>query len=361
MLKKFFLLMACAAFLVSCDNDDDEKLDVQEKEVLTLDEHRFDVPVEGATVSVKMTSNVECTVTVGKFSSWISQKFVSEATYSFAISENEGWYSREGYIVFAGGILSDTVHVVQAGKFGKDFTESVSGLSFDMVYVKGGTFKMGAEDEFNPNESPVHDVTLSDYYIGKHEVTQGLWKVVMGKTFTEHCEEIEESTTWIPGKGDDRPMYFVGYNDALEFVKKLSELTGKKYVLPTEAQWEYAARGGEKSKGYLYSGSDNLDDVAWYYDTSDDLTHVVGTKLPNELGIYDMSGNVMEWCEDWYGSYSKSSQKDPHGPESGTARVRRGGCFEDFDYDLHVSYRGGTEPNGHPYFMGFRVALIPED
>lgn len=240
-------------------------------------------------------------------------------------------------------------------KIGKDFTETVSGVKLEMVYVKGGTFNMGATSEQGSDayddEKPVHSVTLSDYYIGKFEVTQGLWEKVMG------------SNPSYFDKGDDYPVESVSWNDIQAFLTKLNELTGKKYALPTEAQWEYAARGGGKSVGYKYSGSNTIDNVAWYWDNSavdgDYSTHPVGTKQPNELGIYDMSGNVWEWCSDWYDSYSSESQTDPIGPVTGSYRVLRGGCWYDDAWYCRVSFRGSNDPDFRSNFYGFRVVLFP--
>ena len=246
---------------------------------------------------------------------------------------------------------------------GEDYVEKgVSGFSFDMVYVEGGTFRMGATEEqgedYDSDEKPVHSVTLSDYYIGKFEVTQGLWKAVMGTGVEEQMEKAGWSKLY--GVGDDYPMYYVSWDEAQEFVSKLSELTGKKYVLPTEAQWEYAARGGVKSRGYKYSGSNTIDDVAWYWENGEEeySTSPVGTKLPNELGIYDMSGNVWEWCGDWYGGYSEVSQTDPTGPSSGSDRVCRGGSWNERAGDCRVSYRTGAGPDFRSNRAGFRVALV---
>ena len=227
--------------------------------------------------------------------------------------------------------------------------ETVSGLSFEMVYVKGGTFRMGATEEQGSDayecEKPVHSVTLSDYYIGKYEVTQGLWEAVMGTTLEEQRDKKDKDGV-LYGQGSDYPMYYVNWEEAQAFVKKLSDLTGRNYVLPTEAQWEYAARGGAKSKGYKYSGSNKLDDVAWYWENSERkyAGSPVGTKRPNELGIYDMSGNVWEWCSDWYGSYSETSQTDPAGLVSGSGRVRRGGSWHSFARYCRVSSRGDFRP-----------------
>ena len=217
-----------------------------------------------------------------------------------------------------------------------------------MVYVSGGTFTMGATSEqgsdASNNEKPAHSVTLSGYYIGKYEVTQELWNAVMGSNLSYF-------------KGDNLPVC-VSWNDVQEFLRKLNAMTGKNYRLPTEAEWEFAARGGNSSRGYKYSGSNNIDDVAWYNGNSGDRTHAVGTKSPNELGIYDMSGNVWEWCQDWYGrSYSSSSQRNPKGPNSGPNRVIRGGGWLYSARNCRVSCRDYYSPNCWCNYLGFRLAL----
>ena len=220
------------------------------------------------------------------------------------------------------------------------------GISIDMVRVEAGTFTMGATPEMeNPKdwEKPTHQVTLTnDYYIGKYEVTQALWQAVMGNNPSYF-------------KGDNLPVEMVGWDDCQEFLSKLNSITGKTFRLPTEAEWEYAARGGNKSRGYQYSGSNNLSDVAWYEDNCGEKTHAVGTKQPNELGIYDMSGNVWEWCQDWFGEYSSSSQTNPTGANSGSGRVRRGGCWG--TWVCCSSSRGVLEPNDRYDFLGLRVVL----
>ena len=210
-----------------------------------------------------------------------------------------------------------------------------------------------------PQRKPVHQVTLSDYYIGKYEVTQGLWEKVMGTTLEEQRDKGNKD--WpLYGQGSDYPMYYINWEEAQAFVEKLSELTGRHYVLPTEAQWEYAARGGVKSKGYKYSGSNTLSDVAWYRENSEEKKSAspVGSKSPNELGIYDMSGNVYECCSDWYGSYNNESQIDPTGPVNGAVRVYRGGSW-DGNY-CRVSYRlDCCFPGDRDIDLGLRVALLP--
>ena len=218
-----------------------------------------------------------------------------------------------------------------------------------MVYVSGGTFTMGAtseqgSDAFN-REKPAHSVTLSGYYIGKYEVTQELWEAVMGSNPSRF-------------KGDNLPVECVSWNDVQEFLRKLNAMTGKRYRLPTEAEWEFAARGGNSSRGYKYSGSNSLGSVAWYDGNSGSRTHAVGTKSPNELGIYDMSGNVWEWCQDWYGSYSSSSQRNPKGPNSGSYRVYRGGSWYFNARYCRVSYRNYFTPDfWNNLHLGFRLAL----
>jgi formylglycine-generating enzyme required for sulfatase activity len=160
-------------------------------------------------------------------------------------------------------------------------------------------------------------------------------------------------------KGDNLPVEDVSWDYVQEFIKKLNAKTGKTYRLPTEAEWEYAARGGNKSKGYKYSGSDKIEDVAWYAGNPGYKTHPVGTKKPNELGIYDMSGNVSEWCQDWLGSYSIFPQKNPQGPSSGTYRVIRGGSWCDYEYYCRSANREQDRPVEWSYNLGFRLVLCP--
>ena len=220
----------------------------------------------------------------------------------------------------------------------------------EMVWVSGGTFTMGATSEQGSDaynwEKPAHSVTLSGYYIGKYEVTQKLWKAVMGNNPSGF-------------KGDNLPVENVSWNEVQEFIKKLNQMTGKHYRLPTEAEWEYAARGGSNSRGYKYSGSNNIGSVAWYTENSGSKTHPVGTKSSNELGIYDMSGNVLEWCQDWYSSnyYSSSSQRNPQGPASGSFRVGRGGGWLSDARSCRVSNRLGRVPGYWSGALGFRLVL----
>ena len=222
------------------------------------------------------------------------------------------------------------------------------GISIDMVRVEAGTFTMGATPEMGDPfdaDKPAHRVTLTnDYYIGKYEVTQALWKAVMGNNPSNF-------------KGDNLPVEQVSWYDCQDFLSKLNRITGKTFRLPTEAEWEYAARGGNKSRGYQYSGSNNTLDVAWFRDNSGSNTHAVGTKQPNELGIYDMSGNVREWCQDWKGEYSSSSQVNPTGANSGSDRVFRGGSWSGEARYCRSSYRLYYTPDYSNYSLGLRLVL----
>ena len=256
-----------------------------------------------------------------------------------------------------------------------DNVDIFDSLSYDeMVKVEGGTFTMGATAEqgsdYDSDELPTHQVTLSDYCIGKYEVTQQLWEYVMsysgtcadGSSMSAYASDVwlgsDPSSSY--GVGDYYPAYYVSYYDIVDiFLPRLNKITGRTYRLPTEAEWEFAARGGKQSKGYKYSGSDNIGVVAWYTGNSGGKTHQVGTKEPNELGIYDMSGNVWEWCGDWYGSYSSSAQTNPTGPSSGSYRVLRGGGWYGNVGSCRVSNRYRDNPSSRDDFIGFRVVLVP--
>ena len=215
---------------------------------------------------------------------------------------------------------------------------------------------MGATSEQQKyySECPVHSVTLSSYYIGETEVTQELWQAVMG------------SNPSCFNGNSQHPVERVSWDDCQTFVDKLNDLlagqlpAGRRFRLPTEAEWEYAARGGNRSRGTQYSGSSSIGDVAWYDDNSGDRTHPVKGKSPNELGLYDMTGNVWEWCEDYYDSdyYSSSPSANPQGPSSGSRRVLRGGGWNFFADFCRVAYRNYGSPdfryNGG---SGLRLAL----
>ena len=245
------------------------------------------------------------------------------------------------------GLTSNNTQKSQQVNSSQNLTFTVGGVSFTMVYVPGGTFTMGAtseqgSDAYN-DEKPAHSVTLSSYYIGETEVTQALWTAVMGSNPSRF-------------KGDQRRVEGVSWNDCQTFISRLNAKTGNQFRLPTEAEWEYAARGGH-SGGSKYAGSDNINSVAWYDDNSGDETHNVATKSPNSLGIYDMSGNVWEWCQDWYGNYSSSSQTNPKGPSSDDHRVNRGGGWYGLARDCRVSNRGLNTPSFSINGLGLRLVL----
>ena len=229
-------------------------------------------------------------------------------------------------------------------------TITVNGVSFNMIRVEGGTFMMGATGEqgsdADSDEKPAHQVTLSTYYIGETEVTQALWETVMGSNPSDE-------------KGANHPVDNVSWDDCQTFIEKLNALTGRRFRLPTEAEWEFAARGGNKSCSYKFSGSNNIDDVAWYggNTTVDMGSCEVKLKRANELGIYDMSGNVWEWCQDWYEDYSSSSETNPTGPSGGLFRVNRGGSLDGDAEDCRVSVRSNSEPSFKDIDYGLRLAL----
>lgn len=226
--------------------------------------------------------------------------------------------------------------------------EVLQNLVNNMVRVEGGSFTMGAtyeqDNEYYIDEKPIHNVTIFTFFIGKYEVTQEEWQAVMGNNPSS-------------AKGARRPVENVSWNDCQEFIRKLNNMTGKQFRLPTEAEWEYAARGGNKSDGYKYAGGSNLDRVAWYDLNSVNSSSDVGQKVPNELGLYDMSGNVWEWCQDRYGNYSDDSQTNPTGPSIGTDRVYRGGGWYSVAGYCRVSCRSAIDPGKSDNRLGLRLAF----
>ena len=226
---------------------------------------------------------------------------------------------------------------------------TVNGVTFNMIKVDSGTFTMGREtyeQEIGAydDEKPAHSVTLSEYFIGQTEVTQALWTAVMGSNPSNY-------------KGDNKPVEQVSWDDCQEFISRLNDLTGKTFALPTEAQWEYAARGGKSSQNNKYSGSNNINNVSWCEYNSNNMLHDVATKNPNELGIYDMSGNVWEWCSDLYGNYSSKNQTNPIGATSGSCRVRRGGSWDYITSGSIVTYRLGVRADYRNKNLGLRLEL----
>ena len=286
--------------------------------------------------------NVFSKVLSGQHNIKISKAGYQEYTTSVTIHENQQTSLR--------GSLSknnsESGHVVPI---------TVNGVTFNMIKVEGGTFMMGATiEQYSPyiDEKPIHQVTLSSYFIGETEVTQALWKAVMGNTV-----RAQSNFYRLRGEGDNYPMYYVCWKECQDFIKKLNNLTNRRFRLPTEAEWEFAARGGNKSNHTQYSGSHIISDVAWYNGNSGNMTHPIKSKKPNELGIYDMSGNVWEWCQDWKGSYSSSAQKDPTGPANGSYYVARGGSWSYGAGACRTSHRCDYSPASRNDLLGFRLAL----
>ncbi len=235
----------------------------------------------------------------------------------------------------------------------------------EMVFVKGGTFKMGSRSG-DRDELPIHTVTLSDYYIGKYEVTVAQYRA--------YCEEVGRRFPSSPNREwynehpnadkwkwkDENPMVNVTWREAMSYCRWLSKKTGENYTLPTEAQWEYAARGGNKSRRYKYSGSNDIGKVAWYDETTNEKgPRAVGTLKPNELGIYDMSGNAWEWCKDYFGIYPSKPQTNPTGAEQSSYKVVRGGSWYYIKYLARLTARDGPEPSFTNFNYGFRVVKNP--
>lgn len=227
-------------------------------------------------------------------------------------------------------------------------TITVNGVDFTMISVEGGTFKMGATPEqgrdASNDEHPAHLVTLSSFYIGETEVTQAQWQVVMGSNPSGF-------------RNADNPVEKVSWDECQTFIRKLNNLTGEHFRLPTEAEWEFAARGGNASRSNKYSGSNTLDDVAWHNGNGSSLTWKVKSKAPNELGLYDMSGNVGEWCQDRYAKYDASAQTNPTGPATGNKRVNRGGSWTSPAWGCRVSRRNYCTPTYKQNYLGLRLAL----
>ena len=284
------------------------------------------------------------------------------------------------------------------GESGKDgnitqssVTFTVGGVDFTMVRVEGGTFVMGCTseqgDECDYDESPAHSVTEDDFYMGETEVTVGLFRQFISQTgYKTDAEKYGWAWAWSNKSGswkwdtlynvswmcdtkggvrnitqDNYPVMYVSWNDATEFCEWLSRQTGRTFRLPTEAEWEYAARGGRKTKGYKYSGGDHIGEVAWYGNGNNagGVTHAVKVKKANELGLYDMTGNVGEWCSDWKGYYSSDSQHNPVGPATGSNRVYRGGSWSRDARLCRVANRWGDPPSNRDNLLGFRVVLVP--
>lgn len=241
------------------------------------------------------------------------------------------------FVMFAQGpkpIITDTIWV--------------KGIPVVLVKVEAGTFQMGGTNEQSVaakrDEKPEHSVTLGDYYIAQTEVTQELWQTIMDNNPSSM-------------KGSNRPVHNVSWYDCMEFIETLNTVSGRKFRLPTEAEWEYAARGGNRSKGFRFAGSNNVEKVAWNAESAGIELYYVMQRQPNELGIFDMSGNVWEWCNDVYAPYSNKAQTNPKGPEYGDDRVLRGGSWQSSRTDCRVSSRKNAIPYDRQETYGLRLAV----
>lgn len=275
---------------------------------------------------------------------YIDNTFIGNAngTYTLHTGSHEVRIVAEGYDEYVGKVNVSASKKSFPFKLKKLESAAIQSLLEDMVFVTGGTFKMGSDESGEYDEQPAHDVTVTSFYICKYEVTQELWQEVMDDNPSENI-------------GDYNPVESVSWQDCQTFISKLNTLTGIKFRLPTEAEWEYAARGGSSTHGYKYAGSDSLDLVAWY-NNFDEASHLVGYKAPNELGLYDMSGNVSEWCSDWHGHYKNGAQKNPTGPKTGEYRVTRGGFWESAATHCTVTYRNPVSPDDISQSIGLRLA-----
>ncbi|GHT23153.1 hypothetical protein AGMMS4957_14310 [Bacteroidia bacterium] len=315
--------------------------------ILILDKTEISTNATAASYFIGVTSNSAWTVrSDAGWCTFSSPSGTGDGTITVNVAENTMCFRSATVTVTAWAITKTVIVTQEASVPPSNFTETGGGLNFNMIGVAGCTFTMGATDEqgsdAESNELPTHSVTLGNYAIGKYEVTQRLWEDVMGSNPSHF-------------KGNNLPVEMVSYDDIQSFLTALNTKTGKNYRLPTEAEWEYAARGGNRSAGYKYSGSNTVGDVAWYGDGS--TTHAVGTKAPNELGICDMSGNVWEWCSDWYGDYHSGEQTNPTGATTGSDRVVRGGRWGNNAEHCRVSRRNNNAPNGVGSDLGFRLVL----
>jgi hypothetical protein len=365
-----FANMLILFLLMSCEMPVDKELQgtwrlQQINCIITKNGINIDVLAEG-TVAQKQEIR-QLTSSVKPFIVSFSSKSVYMAGEWYKISEklDENYYYVKGdeMIVHNGRGGTFYEHIdISSLSFSDDIQELILTFKYggydvfddfeeidDMVFVQGGTFTMGSNlSSPRGNEMPPHQVTVNDFYISKYPVTQALWKQIMrtNPSANQDCNNC--------------PVDKVNWNSAQAFIQKLNAKTGKKYRLPTEAEWEFAARGGNQSNGYKYSGSDDINVVAWYNGNSGGKTHPVGTKAANELNIYDMSGNVFEWVNDWYADYSSTAQTNPRGPSNGTKRILRGGSWYDVAEFSRVTFRNPENQGLIDPHVGFRLVRSAE-
>jgi len=307
-------------------------------------------------VVIPNTANVEIIGDSGEhYTSLGRDTFIDVPTGDYILTTTSDGYKT--YTAMFSLSSDETVLEQISMEEGSDISDYISKKGISMVAVEGGTYQMGYNDG-HKDERPIHSVNVGDFYIGKYEVTRGQWTKIMGVYL----------------QSPNLPLEEVSWYDAVKFCNRLSELEGFEkcysgseksikcnysangYRLPTEAEWEFAARGGNQSNGYTYSGSNNIEEVSWYKSNSGSKTHSVGSKKPNELGIYDMTGNVWEWCSDWYGDYSSNSQSNPTGSTAGSRRVFRGGGWYYSASRCRVAYRSYSRTDYSNYTIGFRLS-----
>lgn len=311
---------------------------------ITIENSSVNVNSKGETITVAIESNVNWSY--DHQIEWCDVK-KSGSNLIFDVPRNYNMQDRSGTVIVKFGDVSKSVAITQYGCEWYD--------SFEMVDVAGGTFYMGAQNSSSSGknydlsayqiEAPVHQVTLNSFSIGKFEVTQAQWQAAMGSNPAGN-------------KGSDLPVENVTWVQVQEFIALLNSASGQNYRLPTEAEWEFAAKGGNQSDDYKYSGSSVLGACGWYYSNSESKTHEVGSKEANELGIFDMSGNVREWCSDWFGYYDSSSVSNPQGPSSGSMKVNRGGSWTTPVINCRNSYRHTDDPYDSAIDLGFRLVLV---
>ena len=328
----------------------------------TDEDHRGWITIQGVTeitldktnVSLELGSTAQLTANVFPDNAYDKSVTWSSSNTAVATVDNNGKVTpvKAGSATITAQSLSNSnIKATCQIAVPDDRTFTVGSVTFKMKHVEAGTFQMGSTEYVN--ERPIHSVTITnDYYMGETEVTQALWKEVTGNSPTTDGS----SWSYTYGIGDDYPAYNISYEDVQKFIKELNSMTGENFRMPTEAEWEFAARGGNKSKGYTYSGSNSTGYVAWYTMNSS-KTNIVKTRNANELGIYDMSGNVREWCSDWFDTYSSSAQTNPIGPSTGSYYVSRGGYYHsNFEY-CRCTYRDKDTSSNRHNGLGFRLAL----
>ena len=348
-LKNLILLLLLQLMLVTCSKQDDEDYSIPEISTMEVSEITNTTAICGG----NLISDGEYQIK-GKGLVWHTSANASLELNSGITIEVDGVTKFSSTLI---GLTTDTRYFVRAYAtndlgtgYGqeREFTTTILD-NIEMIFVQGGTFEMGSEDSYSEegynDENPMHLVTLSSFEMGKYEVTQGQWKKVMGSN-PSHL------------KGDLLPVDRVSWDDVQIFITKLNEQTGLEYRLPTEAEWEFAARGGMEENSTVYAGSNTIEDVTWFDGNSGNVSHNVGGKQANELGIFDMSGNVYEWCKDWYSIsyYSDSPSDNPQGPSTGFYRVFRGGSWYNIDDHCRVAHRNAYYSNSRNYYLGFRLA-----